>query len=301
MLAAPIVPAHATSVSMRWVLGIDLRPRTEGALRQAAWMASRGNAHFVGVRVVPGAVRVSTRDDTVDELAEDALAQAQQVVARAGLRSSLDVLETIIAPSIEQALVAQADLHGVDAILLGRNARRQDASLVRLGRVARRLVRSLPRPVMIVPPDHDPDARSGPVLLATDLHDDAVAAGRFALRLAHDMQRELVAVHVVRTAPFRYMVRQPGTSADEIDAELTRWIDRHGLGGAAAFRCDGEPVERLIDEAEAMRAVCVVVGSRHLSSIDRVFQSSTGTDLARFAACPVLVVPAPITKNMARV
>lgn len=276
---------------MRWILGLDPRPRTEGALRTATWMASAGKSRFIGVHVVPRVPRVDERDDVLDGVIAEAQAGAEKAIDRAGARACVERVETVPGAAIEGSLAAAADYHDADALIVGRNAPAESSSIVRLGRVARRLARELPRAVMVVPPDHQPTKRRGPVLLATDLQEDAVAASHFALQLARDLDRDLVVAYVVPRPPFPFVVPKSAMDDEQVEIRLSDWIDRHGLGGATAQRLDGDPVEALADHAEAVNAVFIVTGSRRLSSLERFFQSSTGTDLARFAACPVVIVP----------
>jgi nucleotide-binding universal stress UspA family protein len=276
---------------MRWILGLDPRPRTEGALRTARWMASGGKSRFIGVHVVPRQPRIDERDDVLDQVVAEAQVEVEKAVERVGARAAIDRLEAVPGAAVEDSLAVAADYHDADALIVGRSARAESSAIVRLGRVARRLARGLPRAVMIVPSDHQPAQRRGPVLLATDLQEDAAAASHFALQLARDLGRDLVVAYVVPRPPFPFVVSKSPTSGEEVEIRLNDWIDRHGLGGATAQRLAGDPVEAVIDHAEAMNAVCIVAGSRRLSSLERAFQSSTGTDLARFASCPVVIVP----------
>ncbi|NJK31386.1 MAG: universal stress protein, partial [Deltaproteobacteria bacterium] len=77
-------------------------------------------------------------------------------------------------------LLERAAMLELDALLVGRRARRDEDPIVRLGEVTRRVVRKLPAPVIVVPPDFGDDARdllgSGPIILATDLSDHCIAA-----------------------------------------------------------------------------------------------------------------------------
>jgi nucleotide-binding universal stress UspA family protein len=284
------------AVGMRWILGVDARPRSEGAFRTAAWIAAHGHGRIVGVHVVPQAPRVSERDDLIDEVTARELAEAEAALSRCEAREALLDLEALPGTAIEATLAAAAEHHEAEGIVIGRSATTEGSAIVRLGRVARRLARMLPRALMIVPPDHRPEDRPGPVVLGTDMHDDAVAAARFALRLARDLGRDLEVVHVVPMPPFPY-VPLPGTTGPELDDRLGAWTEAQGLGGATCVTFDGDPVGGIIAHADSVKAPFIVVGSRRMSTIERVFQSSTATDLGRFARCPVIVVPPPPTKR----
>ncbi|MEM6996744.1 MAG: universal stress protein, partial [Myxococcota bacterium] len=122
---------------------------------------------------------------------------------------------------------------------------------------------------------------NGPMLVATDLQDCSVAAGRFGLQLARDFQRDLVCLHASPS--------NPPDGRDGADPE--RWIERIGLGGATVALEPGDPVAAMLTAARARDAAVLVCGSRHLTLGQRVFIASTGTDLARDSRRPVLIVP----------
>ena len=83
-------------------------------------------------------------------------------------------------------------------LVIGRAAERGSRAVVRLGRVARRVLRRLPCPVVVVPPDLSAVA-DGPILLATDLDVASASAVTFARDLAARHGRELKVVHVGET------------------------------------------------------------------------------------------------------
>lgn len=281
---------------MRWIVGLDLRPRSQGAIKTARWLAAHersGVRHrFYGVHVVPQAPRVSIRDDELDERLEAARAQAETTVAEAGASGALTRIDAVPGQP-RQALAAAAAFYDVDGLVIGRHGPREGGTLVRLGTVARQLVRALPTAVMVVPPDHDPTARSeGPVLVATDLAEDAAAAGRFGLRLAQELGVDLLLVHVLESGQLAAQLGAAPHSPLVQDTEaFERWVGAHGLGGARTETAVGDPIERILELAQAHDASLIVCGSHRLTLTDRVFQASTGTTIAAYADRPVMVVP----------
>jgi nucleotide-binding universal stress UspA family protein len=180
---------------------------------------------------------------------------------------------------------------------VGRIAPSTGAVVPRLGQVARRVVRGLGHPVIVVPPDLTQgwiDSRA--VVAATDLRDDAVAAVRFAGRLAAETGLELVVVHVApaTSVPFdsKQAVLRPRDEAPP-PAEVERWMDLHGLAPARARVVQGDVAAALVDVARHEHAALVVVGSRRLSRVEHLFTSSVGTDLARSCDRAVAIVPGP--------
>ena len=288
--------APASLVPVRWIVGLDLRPRSQGAIKTARWLAHHGGPQvrhrFYGVHVVPQLPRVSVRDDVMDELCQRAQRHAEQTIVEAGAKDAITRVDAV--PGVPtKTLAAASTFYDVDGLIIGRHGPRDGGTVVRLGTVARQLLRSLPAAVMVVPPDHDPEAQPrGPVLVATDLAPDAAAAGRFGLRLARELGVDLVLLHVPETGQLAAQLgATPHTPLVQDPEAFEHWVDTYGLGGARTETSPGDPVEQTLTLAEAHDASLIVCGSRRLTLGDRVFQASTGSTLAAYAPRPVVVVP----------
>lgn len=288
---------------MRWMIGLDLRNLAAGAVSFARWVQAQAPDHrFCGVHVVESLPQSLLGDaapspEEIREVAEAALAPLRDD----GLVSELGAIE---ATAAEDGLAAACADNNSDALIIGRIKPTDEERLVRLGRVARRLMRMLPRPTVVVPPDLDvatiPD---GPILLATDLGDASAGAARFAHELATALKRDLLVTYVVRL-PDHLDVYLPSDawsslkgSANERSREsLARWIADHGLSnGPGEVRTSvvhGTPSLAIQDVAKVSSASVLVVGSRGLQTAQRLFTSSVGTELAAASSIPVAVVPA---------
>jgi nucleotide-binding universal stress UspA family protein len=286
---------------MHWIVGIDFEGRSEGALHMAAWLREHAGAgttpEFTGVHVLAESERRALTRDLVAALPGRTLDDLRTMLAGAGLGASVSSLHVEWAPEAEEGLAHAATNRGADGLLIGRAAASEGPALVRLGRVARRLLRSLPVPVLVVPPDlHATDIGGGPILLATNLDAASVQAGRVAQTLAESLGRPLRALTVddlqeaitaVETTPIGVHLR-PRT-LDEVRA----WTTAHALPEAQPHVAHGERVAAVVAEARACDAPLVVCGSRGLGLVDRIFASSMASALASAAHCPVLVVPSP--------
>ena len=150
-----------------------------------------------------------------------------------------------------------------------------------LAPVARNLLRELPCPVVVVPTDVDPTSLgSGPVLVGIELDDASVAAADFGRELGRRLELPTMLVHTV-TGP-----RPSPTAA------LREWVERNGFDDLSLELRVGRRRATLLAAARQHAASLVVCGSRRLSPIQRLFQSSTSTELAAHATRPVAVVPA---------
>jgi nucleotide-binding universal stress UspA family protein len=162
----------------------------------------------------------------------------------------------------------------------------------------------VPRPIAVVPPDFDPSSLGrGPVVVGIAPEDHAIAAGRVGRELAASLDLPVLLAHVlpdptgyplaVADPSLAYAAALATTDADQRRAteQMQRWLDGNGLGDLP-LRAEPGPRNRgLVDIAASVDASMIVCGSRRLSIHERIFQSSTGSDLAAHADRPVLVVP----------
>lgn len=281
---------------MQWITGIDLRARSNGALEMSGWLRDRepASARLVALHVVEQHARSSVRDDVLDELVASAEAALARTTAALAGGSPFATTRIVVADAAEDALAEAAASD--DVLVIGRVAPREGRSPVRLGRVARRLLRRLPVPVLVVPPDLVRSTiGSGPIVVATDLEPHSLGAGRLARRLAGELGRPLVVAHVGLEARgdvvFRPGAGMPLAWPRNTVADVEAWIRAHELGPATAQLVEGDPVERLLALARDHDAPFVICGSRRLSTVERIYSSSVGVELARDADRGVLLVP----------
>jgi nucleotide-binding universal stress UspA family protein len=286
---------------MRWIVGIDLLDRSHGAVRMAAWLRShyRGDspAEFIAVHVVDERLRDSLK--VMSEVLAEARRTLASAAARCGVPDPFTDVRVVLAPSVESGLARAATEPDIDGLVIGRVAPRDGHRLVRLGSVARKMLRDLPVPVMVVPPDlDDSDIGDGGIVLATDLGETSVAAARFSVRLANELGREVIATHMDPARDVSHDLLGDRTilaswTPRRTMADVQHWVQEHEIAVGRTRLVDDSVVEGLIAIAYHEKAAMLACGSRRLGTIDRIFTSSVGTDLARLAERPVLVVPSP--------
>jgi nucleotide-binding universal stress UspA family protein len=297
---------------MEWLVGMDLSDRGQGALGYARWLHGvlpAGQDRFTGVHVLEeDELRQLLRYHHLAEVEKNAAVAAERVVERAGAGPTLAQVRVICGRSAEQSLGELARQPAADpsaavrALLIGRQARRGEKRVVRLGRVARRLLRALPAPVVVVPPDlQQSGVGEGPVLLAASIDADASGAAVFAKRIAADLGRPLAVVHVVPGDDYLAAEMVPAGVAGDFFRELRKdhernliaWMHAHELGDVPRHLSEGSVVDRLVEVARDERSPLIVCGSRGLGLGMRLFSSSVATDLAAASEVPVAVVPNP--------
>jgi nucleotide-binding universal stress UspA family protein len=290
---------------MKWIVGLDLRPSSQGAIRFARQLSETSEHDaMVGVHVLEEAhLQPALRYHHLDELMATVREVAERVVADCGASAVLEALEIVQGVHAERSLEAAREYHYCDAIIVGRQAPRDGHRLLRLGRVARRLLRSLDSPVVVVPPDYEATDLEGPVVVSTNLREDSEDALRFAADMAERLGCPLVVLHVVPYAddygahyiPEESRKKIAADNQREGEADLHGWLEGLGIEDAEELVVQGGVVEQVISVATERGATLLVSGSRVLSVLERLLLTSIGSELAASAPCPVAVVPPRLT------
>ena len=291
---------------MRWIVGIDLRARSHGAVAFVSWARQHAKAQaFIAAHAMPEpSTSLGEPPIDRDELHAQSLEVLRKELAARGAEQAFDDHGLIESWAPEDGLVEVMRRHGADGLVIGRRANKVDDAWIRLGRVARRLLRTLPAPIITVPADLEVgDLAQGPVLLTTDLSQTSVAALAFAARFAHELGRPLQVAHVIEAAgrmvpakPADAWHMRPDAPPSDPGA-LDRWLEEHTVQGAKTLVERGHVLETLGEIVERQRPCLVVCGSRSLSTMDRIFTSSVASALAGVAPVPVAVIPADWTPS----
>ncbi|MCB9704913.1 MAG: universal stress protein [Myxococcales bacterium] len=290
---------------MKWIVGVDLRHRSDGAIKLARWLsersAERERCELVGVHVVEASQmaalqRFDPRPAVLSRLAEE----AALVVQNAGAGEILTKIDVIEGRGAAHSLESACIYHHGDGLIIGRKAGAQEHTLVRLGSVARHILHALPAPVFVVAPDLDESALGeGPIIVATVPTDASLSACNFARALGERIGREVVFVRVV-TVPEDYAhIYWSGEALEAFRAEfldrareqLRDWLAANGFGDARYEVRYGPEVGELVAAANLHASPLIVTGSRLLGTFERMLTPSTSSELAAHAPCPVVVVP----------
>ncbi len=286
---------------MKWIVGLDLHPSGVGALRFASWLSKTSAAEdeVVGIHVLEQAyLRSALRYHHLDELMNGATKAAHAAIEDAQATAEFSSFHVLQGSTPEKSIAAAHDYHAAQGLILGRQAKKEGRDIFRLGRVARRVLRTLPGPTIVVPPDYG-GSSDGPIIASCSMRDDSIASVQFARDMARRMQRPLVIAHVVPT-PDDYAAHYlPEASLTKMRADnlrdgtesLTAWAQENDCGGSERVVLQGGIVEQLLALSSERSAAMLVSGSRRLSTFERVLLTSIASELAATAACPVAVVP----------
>lgn len=289
-----------------WLVGLDTTERCVGALRWAASLkaGARAGDHAVrGVHVVePARLAFAAEGEPDDARMIEGL---RRFVQRVGVSDVLESIELVRAGSAAEGLIERAAGTGA-GVIIGRVARSRGWSLTSLGSTARRVLRELPGPVCVVPPDHQPGpAGDAPVVVAIETDETCVDAARVAVRLARTLETPTVGIHAVAPIDTIKLVPEssvayetfPTTDRDFLRIEraardeLAAWFSAHDIEPFSVRLEHGGAATVVEDLAGTERACVIVCGSRRLGIAQRIFGTSVGTDLAAHSARPVMIVP----------
>jgi nucleotide-binding universal stress UspA family protein len=289
--------------SSQWIVGVDLRKRSDGALRFATWLQSqyKDTPTLHGVHVLVSAQLKSLRKfGSKADIISRLQAEAKLVADNAGVGDALRSLEVQEHRNVVIGMTSACEEHHASVLVVGRKSGATEGGVVRLGSVARKLLRRLVAPTIVVPPDLETSSfTSGPVVLAAVPGDSSVGALRFAQNMAAQLGRPLIIVHVVRT-PIEYAHLYSSSG------ELQRIRQEHSDYAFRALKtwlAENDASDHKVDirlglEFDALSAAChehnaalLICGTRRLSGFERIALLSVSSDLAAHASFPVAVVP----------
>lgn len=291
---------------MRWIVGLDLERRSAGALQLVRWLAresrAAGGERFAAVHVLEEEhLEVALRYHHLDDVLASARSALEESLRHEGVDAILGDLQLVQGPDAAESLREAAAAQGADALVVGRAAPgAAGLHIVRLGRVARRLLRRTPVPVVVVPPDVRAEALGdGPLVALTLLDARSARTAAFAAGLAGALGRPLALVHVIPPSVEQAAPYFPADVGAKIAAEqrargeeaLAKWVSASGLAPDLTAVLQGNPVDAALSFAESHRAPMLLVGARPLRGVTAVLASGTASVLASVARVPVVVVP----------
>lgn len=287
-----------------WIVALDLEPSSHGAVRFAAWVATGGAPHdieLVGLHVIEREQLAPLfRLQSPDEVGRRAQQALERELDEAAIRTLFARDKIALGPRAHQVLADEAAREHAEVIVVGRQVAKDARARIRLGTNARRLLRALPVTVVVVPPDYAKvPFGAGPILVATDLGDDSIAACRFAQQMGVRMSRPVTAVHVL--APVdpilrAYLSEGPWRELAEKEhargvTALAAWLERHGFGAMDTEVVQGSTIDELGKLVVSTRSPLLVAGSRRLPTLERAFVGSTSSALASEMPAPIAIVP----------
>jgi universal stress protein E len=272
----------------------DLSSRSGPAIERAVALAKTHGASLSVLHVLEA--------DLLDASAHDAMLRAEA--------SLQDQLSRLAAPARTEIVVTaghafhvideEARARNADLILMGAH-RRQFLKDVFIGTTVERVTRTAGRPVLMV--NAAPAGMWRRVFIATDMSETSAHAARRARDLGFLDKAEVTFVH--GHAPImRHMLAHAGVAPDKVQLEAEREFQStrkdlaqfmQGLGFAdMAYHAriiEGVGADAIAGLVERDKPDLLVIGTRGLSGVRRMFLGSVAQDLMSSLTIDILAVP----------
>ncbi|PRQ02247.1 Universal stress protein family protein [Enhygromyxa salina] len=291
---------------LQLTLGLDLRPQTTGAIQYALWLCKAANlqpsGHVQAVHVVePAAIVELIRHADEPTILGAFKRRGKEICDEVARGAHLHAPE-VFGGDVVEILEDRARDHGATALIVSRRAStKAGVAFPRLGSVARRLLRRLKLPILIVPPDLLPSTvGEGPVVVAVDFSESSERALAWARTIADTIGRKLRLVHVADMpdqlgyAGLLQSERWEQLANEIVDRgreRMAEFIKDQGLVDVESTVVRGSVLPMLADFAQTSKACLVVTGSGHHGLLHRVIVPSVASETAAMSTVAVAVVP----------
>jgi nucleotide-binding universal stress UspA family protein len=297
------------------LVGVDGSANSDAALSLAAWEADRRRgelliAHgyrpqvpYATIGFAPYPVNVASPLAEMRELLANTAERVLQVYPKLAVRTAL------VAGSAAGALVELS--RSTDLVVVGSRGVGGFTGLL-AGSVATQLAAHSHAPTIVVRPPHaatslaDPPI-GGPVMVGVDGTPETTDVVGFAFDEASARGVPLIAIYAWWMLPTHNLGPTTLRHYDEREAEeearrllaesVAGWADKYPdvpLEQRATFSAN--PAAEMLDLTED--AGLLVVGTHGGNAVTRLVIGSVSDTLVRHAACPVAVVPAPVTADI---
>jgi nucleotide-binding universal stress UspA family protein len=256
-------------------------------------------ANWPAVDVVPSLASDRLPKISLQDVDRDALLRyLQQFVA--GDRGGDVPIEAIIteSPNVDREIVAQAQAHHADLIVIGSHGRSGFQRLL-LGSTTEKVIRAAPCPVMVVPRRATGDVPAGGrpfarILCPVDFSCDAIAALSHATELAGQVGSPVTVLHVIDVPAALY--EMPGfdiaayrsEAVNKSRTRLSELVPEGRARGLDVVVSEGRPDQEILRVAAERDIDLIVMGVRGRHAVDLAVFGSTTHRVIRGATCPVL-------------
>lgn len=308
-LYGPAVARIASDIQLQSVLvATDFSPSSEKAVQYAAALARRYGSKFYMAYVVsslgfslvgPDALAAAT------DLAWKDAREFESKLSRDGKLRDIEHDVVVRAGEIWPELESIVRQENIDLLVVGTHSRHGIGRLV-LGSVAEQIFRHASCPVLTVGPNSPKRADAvvsdnlRPILFATDLSTESLAALPYAVSLANRRKTRLVLLHMLAPVPQTNSTRwYTASDVVQMRKEAEASTRRQLLDLVSVTKLELEPmciasvgsaVEGIVETACSVNAMGIALGLKpHHEAISHL-PWSTAYQIVCRAECPVLTV-----------
>jgi nucleotide-binding universal stress UspA family protein len=283
------------------VIATDLSEAAIRAARLASRLAEpRARTRAVLVLPFPDTPLLATSDARrrMEAAAAAARAKAVASVEDWALQTGVPNVEATVRQGlVPLELEREATERSADLLAIGTTGMSRLERLI-IGSNARAILRHAPCDVLVARGPLDAAPRFRRVVVATDFHAAARAAGQRAAEIAEREGADLIAFHAIDPSAWSGVMygdaSGPGLEKRSVEAIVMDLMMRYNtevLGGKARLAVDHERAAHgVIEHARSLGADLIVVGSHGAGPLERAMIGSVAEGVAAKAACSVLVV-----------
>ncbi|WP_457652948.1 universal stress protein [Rhodocaloribacter sp.] len=286
----------------------DFSMCAEGAFTQAAYLAARFDAELHVLHVIASDALDADSPLSYFPLTEEEVAEQLHLSVGKRLEAAIAARRDEEArvrsayvqnPSAADGILAYAEAHDVDLIVMGTHGRRGIKRLL-MGSVAETVVRSATCPVLTVRGVKDPMRKPEVhrILAPIDFSKHSYLALAYAKDLAATYGAHLDLLHVIEETalPQVYSVEPPLVAVPEVRARAREALEALAREGAEVgvptdvFVTVGYPVHEILDFAETRGHDLIVIATHGLTGVKHLLLGSVTEKVIRMALCPVFTV-----------
>jgi nucleotide-binding universal stress UspA family protein len=293
------LPGTTDSLALKRLLcATDFSDGAAAALDVAVALARpfQGEIRIVHVRPAPvpsgSPMAGMAHGPGIDEKNPTHLMQDLDQCGQAARASGLAAQTAVLQGDPPDQIVREARCTAADIIVMGRHSQGGSNPWV-LGSVAERVLKKAPCPVVVGRPfPRHRGERPRRVLCGLDLGETSPSTLKSAVAITNALRADLHVLHVVadgeteraRLAVAATVASEPTTTGLHVQASVAA----------------GVPYEEILAVAHENETDLIVVATHGGGVVDRQFLGSTTLHLVRQAECPVLVVPAYVSRRQQR-
>jgi len=285
----------------RIIVGHDLRPGGDLALKSAAVLAKRCSAELRLVHVVEPLhlyQRMShplTTPNGMEEISQKVGAKLQTLASNPAL-ADLKVEYEVRRGKLFVELIIARRAWQADLIVVGSMS---DEGGGLLGSTGERVVRKALVPVLVAKETLNAEPKT--FLVPTDFSSCAKKAAEVALMLAKSFHGRIIFLHVVDLYPAYAVaytdevgvsVPLPPPTPEELEAEWREFLSGLSFGKVQWEKSahEGDPATDILRQAESQRADLIVIGTHGRTGLAHMLMGSVAEKVVRRAAGPVLTI-----------
>ena len=261
------------------LLATDGSEFSEGAVREAIYLAEKCSSHLTAIDVVEANVEFAAHAPGIVQKQEKEARQVLEAVKNKAVASGVDCeIETHTGESVYQIIVDEARKKRVELIVMGRRGM-TGLKRVAMGSVTARVVGHAPCDVLVVPRECPIEFHT--ILAATDGSPHGEAAAAEAIKIARKVGGSLIAFSA---AP----------SEDKADAANGNVQKVKQMASAEGVACEtmtaiGKPFARIIETAIDRKADLIVVGCHGKGTLGKLLMGHVTDRVIGHSRCAVLV------------